>query len=137
MALFHCILHLRGQNVHHFTKLTSSLLLLQAHAFFTLEQTQVTAADGSEESKKFVLKRLSNEFVFMAPSSRNERAADVIQFASGLDLVGSDQDGKLMISYGINDCEAAIVFLEMKHVQELLSPVEAGTEVLHLMNKLS
>jgi len=97
----------------------------------------VTAADGSEGSKKFVLKRLSNEFVFMAPSSRNERAADVIQFASGLDLVGSDQDGKLMISYGINDCEAAIVFLEMKHVQELLSPVEAGTEVLHLMKKLS
>jgi len=97
----------------------------------------VTAAGGSEESKKFALKRLSNEFVFMAPSSRNEHAADVIQFASGLDIVGSDQDGKLMISYGINDCEAAIVFLEMKHVQELLSPVEKGTEVLHLMKKLS
>lgn len=97
----------------------------------------MTAADSSEESKKFVLKRLSNEFVFMAPSSRNKNAADVIQFASGLDLVGSDQDGKLMISYGINDCEAAIVFLEMNHVQELLSPVEAGTEVLHLMKKLS
>jgi hypothetical protein len=73
----------------------------------------------------------------MAPSSRNEHTGDVIQFASGLDLVGSDKDGKLMVSYGINDCEAAIVFSAMEKVQALLLPVEEGTEVVHLMKKLT
>ena len=107
-----------------------------AHAFFTLEQKQGSDTKGSNE-KKFALKRLSNEFVFMAPSSRNDYTGDVIQFASGLDLVGSDKDGKLMISYGINDCESAIVFLQMEKVQELLLPVEEGTDVVHFMKKLT
>jgi len=29
---------------------------------------------------------------------------DIIQFASGLDVHGSDIDGKLVLSYGIHDC---------------------------------
>jgi len=122
-----------------FITLMQNILLLSfsAHAFFTLEQQVVAKEDGEGTTSKFVLKRLSNEFVFMAPSSLHDNTGDVIQFASGLDLVGSDKDGKLMISYGINDCEAAIVFLEMEKVQELLLPVNAGEEVVHLMKRLS
>ena len=63
-------------------------------------------------------------------------ATDIIQFASGLDLLGSDIDGKLLISYGINDCEAASISLNMKLVQELLIQVPDGSEVGDLMQKL-
>lgn len=91
--------------------------------------------DGND--KKFALKRISNEFVFMAPSSNNDKTGDVIQFASGIDIVGSDESGKLMISYGINDCEAAIVFVDMEKVHEILLPVGSGEEVVNLMKKLS
>ncbi len=87
-------------------------------------------------TKKYSLKRLSNEFVFMAPSSSDDNTADVIQFASGVDLLGSDKNGKLMISYGINDCEAVIVFIEMEKVQKLLLPVNDLEEVVNLMGKL-
>jgi hypothetical protein len=108
-----------------------TFLSISAHAFFTLEQK--VAGDA----KTFKLKRISNEFVFMAPSSSKENTGDVIQFASGIDIVGSDESGKLMISYGINDCEAAIVFLDMKKVQEILLPVGDGEEVVDLMKKLA
>ena len=102
-----------------------------AHAFFTLEQK------SGGGTKSFKLKRISNEFVFMAPSSSKKNVGDVIQFASGIDLVGSDESGKLMVSYGINDCEAALLFLDMKKVQDILLPVKDGEEVFHLMKKLA
>lgn len=72
----------------------------------------------------------------MAPSSDDEQTGDVIQFASGLDLIGSDIDGKLLVSYGINDCEAATLFLGMEMVQDLLIDVEEGVEVVNLMRKI-
>ncbi len=72
----------------------------------------------------------------MAPSSPDDNTGDVIQFTSGLDLVGSDTNGKLLISYGINDCEAATFFLSMERVQELLLDVKEGDEVLNLMEKV-
>ena len=54
----------------------------------------------------------------------------MIQFASGLDIFRSDNDtkGKVMISYGINDCEAAILFVELDVVNELLLPLNDGDE---------
>jgi hypothetical protein len=100
-----------------------------------LEPTELSS-EGGKEIDSFKLKRLSNEFVFSSPSSDNENAADVIQFASGLDLIGSDLNGQLMVSYGINDCEAAVVFLEMEKINELLLPVEDGHEVQNMMQKL-
>jgi len=103
------------------------------HAFFTLQIK--TVGEGDDEKEKYILKRLSNEFAFMAPSSSDDNTADVIQFASGVDLVGSDKDGKLMISYGINDCEGAIIFLGMEQVQNFLIPVEDGDEVVNLMGR--
>ena len=93
--------------------------------------------EDGKQIDSFKLKRLSNEFVFSSPSSDNENAADVIQFASGLDLVGSDLHGQLMVSYGINDCEAAVVFLDMEKINQLLLPVEDGKEVQNLMRKLN
>ena len=104
------------------------LFIITAHAFFTLKYS---SAKG-----EYILKRLSNEFIFMAPSSDDENTGDVIQFASGLDLVGSDTDGKLMISYGINDCEAATFFVSMERVQKLLIDVKEGEEVVNLMDKV-
>ena len=101
-------------------------MFLSAHAFFTLKQ---------DTTGSFHLNRLSNEFLFYAPSAKTKNTGDVIQFASGLDLVGSDNDGKVMISYGINDCEAAIVFLDIEKVQKMLFPVEDGTEVVSVMNQ--
>ncbi len=73
----------------------------------------------------------------MSPSSSDDQTGDVIQFASGLDLIGSDQggEGKLLISYGINDCEGATFFLSMDRVQELLIDVEEAHEVVSLMQQ--
>jgi hypothetical protein len=111
------------------------LLTFTAHAFFTI-QPSPRKDDGSEI--QFHLSRLSNEFVFSSPSSYTKDTADVIQFASGLDVFGSNDDteGKIMISYGINDCEAAILFVGLDFVNELLLPVNDGDEVMNVMKKL-
>mmetsp|Transcript_6257 Transcript_6257/g.9161 ORF Transcript_6257/g.9161 Transcript_6257/m.9161 type:complete len:596 (-) Transcript_6257:154-1941(-) len=95
-----------------------------SHAFFTIISNQ----DG-----KFALNRLSNEFVFRTMSSPRMDDADIIQFAAGLDLVGSDT---LILSYGINDCEGAVFYLEMQEVQKLLQSVSPGQEVADLMEKV-
>mmetsp|Transcript_15741 Transcript_15741/g.29692 ORF Transcript_15741/g.29692 Transcript_15741/m.29692 type:complete len:162 (-) Transcript_15741:2371-2856(-) len=129
MAHFHRPEHRQqsdfARHGHHYT-----------HALFTLEPTN-SSTEETKQMDSFKLKRLSNEFVFLSLSSSNENVADIIQFASGLDLVGSDLDGQLMVSYGINDCEAAVVFLDMEKINELLLPVEDGQEVQHLMRKLN
>lgn len=96
-----------------------------AHAFFTIKQN---------ENDQFHLSRISNEFVFSSPSSLDDDTADIIQFASGIDLIGSDVDGKLLISYGINDCESAVILIRMERIQQLLLPLEDGQkEVIDLM----
>jgi pyruvate/2-oxoglutarate/acetoin dehydrogenase E1 component len=112
-----------------------AFLWLTAHAFFTI---QPSPGKDDESEIQFHLSRLSNEFVFSSPSSHSKDIADVIQFASGLDLIGSDddQDGKIMISYGINDCEAVIMFVGLDLVNKLLLPVNDGDEVIHVMKKL-
>lgn len=107
------------------------------HAFFTIGRE----ADGNIVdimSRPFKLRRLSNEFVFRSNSipvgeTRPPFDSDIIQFASGLDVVGSDVDGQLIISYGINDCEGAVFALSMKKVQKMLIVVERGQEVLDFM----
>jgi len=105
------------------------------HAFFTLQRKEKGENSDGEEGPKFALKRLSNEFIFESPSS-DVSDGDIIQFASGLDLVGSDTEGKLLISYGINDCESASFFLDMDHVQGLLRDVKDGDEVVNLMEEI-
>jgi hypothetical protein len=74
----------------------------------------------------------------MSPSSSDDQTGDVIQFTSGLDLIGSDVDGRLLLSYGINDCEAATFFMSMDRVQELLNvnDIVEGNEVVNLMKGL-
>ena len=80
------------------------------HAFFTIaRQVDDKIKDTTTSQAPFKLKRLSNEFVFRSnsiPSGETEPPidGDIIQFASGLDVTGGDVDGKLIISYGINDC---------------------------------
>ena len=81
-----------------------------------------------------VMTRLSNEFMF--PRSDNQKRIDnahVIQFASGLSIVG---DHTLLISYGINDCEPAIMQLPLKKLESLLINVTKGTEVRDLMIRI-
>ncbi|KAL3797718.1 hypothetical protein HJC23_000263 [Cyclotella cryptica] len=111
------------------------------HVFFTIARYGNNDA-GSVDSRPFKLKRLSNEFVFQTQSmpisevTRKYVDADVIQFASGLDLVGSDVDGTLIIAYGINDCEGAVFTMGMDKVLGLLIEVEPGQEVVDLMQTI-
>jgi len=105
------------------------------HAFFTI------AREGGDPSNPFKLKRLSNEFVFRAnslPKGMTElpHDADVIQFASGIDVVGNDVDGRLVVSYGINDCEGGVFGLAMELVQEMLREVGPGEVVVDLMETI-
>ncbi|KAL9189648.1 hypothetical protein ACHAXT_009323 [Thalassiosira profunda] len=105
------------------------------HAFFTIARE---GGDEEKDGRPFKLKRLSNEFVFRANSvpaseARAQVDADIIQFASGLDVFGSDVDGQAIISYGINDCEGGVFTLPMKKVQTMLMEVKPGQEVVDLM----
>lgn len=101
------------------------------HAFFTIARE----GNGGE----FKLKRLSNEFLFRAilETDPPKVDAETIQFSSGLDINGSDVDGKLLISYGINDCEGGTFFVDMKVVQKMLLDVPEGDEVNDLMAQIS
>lgn len=90
------------------------------HAFFTISA-----------SEPYQLKRLSAEFVI--PSKQYPRDAAIIQFASGLEL--DEANGQAVISYGINDCEGAGVYVDVKVVEKMLQPVQEGQQVVDLMRK--
>lgn len=113
------------------------------HAFFTIaRQAPGENANDIISSRSFKLKRLSNEFVFRANSipageTQSPVDGDIIQFASGLDVVKSDVDGQLIISYGINDCEGAVFTLSMQKVQQMLIEVGSGQEVVDLMENVA
>ncbi|KAL7473845.1 hypothetical protein ACHAXS_014365 [Conticribra weissflogii] len=112
------------------------------HVFFTIaRQVPTTLEDGTAtyddiNSRPFKLKRLSNEFAFRSLSLPSGEDADIIQFASGLDVVGSDMNGKLIVSYGINDCEGAVFTMPMEKLQSMLIDVAPGQEVSDLMMKV-
>jgi hypothetical protein len=100
------------------------------------------------DAPPYRLVSLSAEFVLPRASAESDENgvasddAEIIQFASGLEVVGGehedgDGDGMLLISYGINDCEAAIVRVSVGYVlRDLLRPVEAGTQVVDVMQPL-
>jgi len=92
------------------------------HAFFTIST-----------SEPYHLKRLSAEFVF--PSKQYPQDAAIIQFASGLEL--DEANGQAVIAYGINDCEGAGVYVNLKVVEDMLLPVEEGQQVLDVMRKVA
>ena len=110
------------------------------HAFFTISKD--LNLDSSNKNHGYVLKRISNEFVFptQSTSTLGDRKADgdMIQFASGIDLMGSDKDGKLIISYGINDCEGAVFSMGMDKVQDMLINLDRDSqkEVIDLMSPI-
>lgn len=79
----------------------------------------------------FELKTLSQEFVL--ESVHDAKDAEIIQFASGLERSGDN----LVIAYGVNDCEAGVMQISLKVLDELLIPVEAGKQVLDYMLPLS
>jgi len=117
------------------------------HAFFTIARDDDVGTNGTNSAMKtgqrYKLKRLSNEFVFRTNSIPEGMTrppsddGDIIQFASGLDLLGSDIDGRAIISYGINDCEGAVFTLSMQIVQQMLIEVQPGQEVVDLMMTMS
>jgi len=133
IAHFHRPEHRKESNYalhgHHYT-----------HAFFTIARQHHSESGGDVGNASFKLKRISNEFLFRALSvpigeKESPNDGDVIQFASGLDVYGSDVDGKLVLSYGINDCEGAVLTISMKKLQQMLIEVEPGQEVVDLMRK--
>lgn len=88
------------------------------HAFFTIGYKY--------ESKEYQLMRLSNEFVFasqckMQDTVETRDIGDVIQFGSGLDI---SYDGRIVMSYGINDCEGGVFFLEQTQLEGMLVSVK-------------
>ena len=106
------------------------------HSFFTIARQHQPTDSGGDNT--FQLKRISNEFLFRALSvpmgeKKSPNDGDIIQFASGLDVYGSDIDGKLVLSYGINDCEGAVLTISMAKLQQMLIEVEPGQEVVDLM----
>jgi len=133
IAHFHRPEHRKESNYalhgHHYT-----------HAFFTIARQHQSKNGGDGANAGFKLKRISNEFLFRTlsvPIGEKEPSndGDIIQFASGLDVYGSDIDGKLVLSYGINDCEGAVLTISMQKLQQMLIEVEPGQEVVDLMRK--
>ena len=87
------------------------------HCFFTIQRKKVD--DEEDSTTAFRLTSLSPEFVLPAATTF-ESDAEIIQFLSGLELDSNGQT--IVIAYGINDCEAAIVRVELTHVRKLLRP---------------
>jgi len=98
------------------------------HAFFTI---------SSNTNDKHFLRRIANEFLFesLATTSNNNNDGEVIQFASGIDIVTNEKTGvqELLVSYGVNDCESAVLRVDMKVVQAMLLEVKDDQEVVDLM----
>ena len=70
---------------------------------------------------------------FLCMIRREKNNAHIIQFASGLAIIGNT----LAISYGINDCEPAIIQLPVAKLETLLlDDLPRGTEVRDLMCNL-
>jgi hypothetical protein len=84
-------------------------------------------------SAPYRLKRLSPEFVL--PASYEKGDAEIIQFASGLEVAFHDPK-VLVLAYGINDCEGAAMYVDLDYINSLLRPVEEGKEVVDLMKPL-
>ena len=84
---------------------------------------------------KFSLKRVLNEFMFES-LSKNTSDGDILQFASVLDLVGSDKEVKLFVSYAINNYESTSIFLNTNYIQGLFHDVEDRDEMINVMAKV-
>jgi hypothetical protein len=107
------------------------------HAFYTVAVVVVTKDDKeNENTQQLQLTGLSAEFVL--PSAHAPTDAEIIQFASGLEYQKNtnDEDGVIVIAYGINDCEAAVTTVELKVVRRMLQPVPAGKQVVDFMKPL-
>jgi hypothetical protein len=103
------------------------------HALFTVSA-----------SPPYELRRLSAEFVLpqaakpaavsSSTTSDAEEDAEIIQFASGLEVVDGN---RIIIAYGINDCEAAIAEVSLDEAMaHWLRPVKPGTQVVDVMEPL-
>ena len=88
------------------------------HAFYTVRNNQLVG--------------LSPEFVL--PSQYDEKDGEVIQFVSGLEYDASRH--RVLIAYGINDCEAAVQVFDLSVVQQFLRPVSNGQQVVDFMMPL-
>jgi hypothetical protein len=88
------------------------------HAFYSIENDQLVG--------------LSAEFVIESAYKPND--AEIIQFASGLEY--DEYHDQIVIAYGINDCEAAIMGVDLETVRGMLRPVESGKEVVDYMKPL-
>jgi len=99
------------------------------HAFYTLVKS---GGENGGGRGTYRLGQLSDEFLFSSPSLVLN--ADIIQFASGLDIVPlSNGEHKVVISYGINDCEGAVTTIDMIDVLIMLFDIGEGKEVADLM----
>jgi hypothetical protein len=90
------------------------------HAFFAISSRP-----------PYELRRLSQEFVFPSKAPNLSLDADVVQFASGLEWVPGRH--QVAIGYGINDCEAAVVYVGWDTVDTMLRSVANGTQVVDTM----
>ena len=97
------------------------------HAFYTISPTP-----------PFQLTALSAEFVY--PQAATQAAthhptdAEMIQFSSGLEWDASTNS--IVLAYGINDCEAAVLTLPWSTVKEWLQPVPPSKQVVDCMRPL-
>ena len=45
-------------------------------------------------------------------------------------------NAQVVVGYGINDCEGAVLEVDLSVVEDLLRPIEEGQEVIDLMQPL-
>jgi hypothetical protein len=90
------------------------------HAFFTIS-----------DHEPFHLKRLSPELVLQSDTKPQD--AEVIQFWSGLERLDNNV---IVLTYGINDCEGAATYIDMKTIDYILRDVPKGMEVSDMLEPL-
>ena len=97
------------------------------HAFYTVSR------DGSGDSESnWKLSGLSPEFVLPSAVAQQKDDAEIIQFISGLEVLGD----QVILAYGINDCEAALTTIDLSTVTGLLRDVDGSKQVVDFMQPL-
>jgi len=76
----------------------------------------------TSKNKEYVISRTSSIFCFASTAAPHRGLCETIQFAGGLVIDEREGSKNLVVTYGVNDCEAKIMFMPLKRVLSMLLP---------------
>ncbi|CAE8592215.1 unnamed protein product [Polarella glacialis] len=90
---------------------------LQYTLFFYTVAAKERASRSTASGVGFRFSSVSSLFCFASASASYPGLCETIQFAGGLAL---DDHANLLVTYGVNDCEAKVAFIQLSRVMSML-----------------